>query len=622
MTTGDCIKIVANPPKKPRPQSIESIDTDSIVLVAGEDRVLRWFSLCDDSPQWMEKVKIEEEVPEHTIINFPTCAAISPNGDMVVFGYRQYPVTVWDVETEKLLGQGNFGLGASDMTGQAVVFGEVASVAWHPFHSEVFGITYTGGLFKWDYSEEEASKKVNALASQFTISRDGSLVATGDGVGTVKVFAAPDLALLYQLSSQDPILHISFSANSRRLYDVRGSYANIWEPNTLVRLAENSEYPDHASDAVSETEGLTRLSLRTEHQFATLDNVIALAGQSVGPLYCYGTEGGVAVLGKVGSGTLCELERLTRYMSIEQVAWSEDGRLLALSDLSGKVRLKTITRDAEKFTCSDELDLPIPTSKGHISHLIFNPTGEDLFASTPKTLFTINLITHELKERVLSPSIGQLKWIIHPAVPDYLLGFGVSSIFIFTWRELEEVATISYDPPQATDCCDDAGQSHGSFRKDSEKLERIVSRADSPQMLLVVSTLTASGLFEYHYLVFAVKDIDVKTVGHEQLPYTTLPAEIAARIYEPLAFRSLDRLLFLDMDRWICGWQFTSRSSQRPAQRAALESSIGPVEQYYFLPGDWATANEAELCTIMPDGTLLCPRNGEVATVQFNKIIK
>lgn len=35
----------------------------------------------------------------------------------------------------------------------------------------------------------------------------------------------------------------------------------------------------------------------------------------------------------------------------------------------------------------------------------------------------------------------------------------------------------------------------------------------------------------------------------------------------------------------------------------------------YFLPGDWASTDEGELCAMISDGTLLCLRNGEVAAV-------
>lgn len=39
------------------------------------------------------------------------------------------------------------------------------------------------------------------------------------------------------------------------------------------------------------------------------------------------------------------------------------------------------------------------------------------------------------------------------------------------------------------------------------------------------------------------------------------------------------------------------------------------IEEVYFLPGDWASTDEGELCAMISDGTLLCLRNGEVAAV-------
>jgi hypothetical protein len=40
------------------------------------------------------------------------------------------------------------------------------------------------------------------------------------------------------------------------------------------------------------------------------------------------------------------------------------------------------------------------------------------------------------------------------------------------------------------------------------------------------------------------------------------------------------------------------------------------LKQHFFLPGDWIGPNCVALCTVMADGTVLCPRNGEVAIVK------
>lgn len=634
MTTGECIKTVTNPAKRPRPQTLLFVEKDNVILVGGEDRCIRFFSLDDDSAEYDTKAQIDEQSLENTMVNFPTCSAISPDGNMIAFGYRGHPLTVWELEPPMLLGQCNMTLDATDMTIQETTFGEVFRLAWRPFSGEVLGLTQIGLLFKWDPYEEEASATVHTGAHYLTVSCDGSLVATGDAVGTIKIYATADLSLLYQLSSQDPVLHLSFSTDSRRLYDVRGTYGNVWEPNTLVRLADSSEYPDHNSDALSETESLAKHSLHTEHYVARVDNVIALSGQSVGPLYCYGTEDGVAVLGEVGRGKVCELERLTSYMSIEQVAWSEDGRLVAITDLSGRLSVKRIAKadqDRDTWQVKHEFDLVIPPVEGYVSQLLFHPAGHQLFAFTPAMLYSVDLNSYDLVKSTVPPGKSKVKWICHPTLHDYLLGFGIKKVHIFTWADLREVEARTYFPPRlesrATISSTQTLHGHVNSQVDSETLGRLISNVDSPHVLLEISRFASSGQLESQYLVFTVGDIhldsssDDMNTSSKEMPYVLLPADVASRIREPLAFLSRGRLVFLDVDRWICTWRLPSLVPRRSQGRGS-ESGIGCIEQYYFLPGDWVTANDVHLCTVMPDGTLLCPQNGEVATVQSTKLRK
>lgn len=633
MATGDCIKTVKNPAKRPRPQTLLFVETENTILVGSEDRCVRSFSLDDDSAEYDTKARIDEQSLGDTMINFPTCSALSPDGDMIAFGYRGHPVTVWELEPPMLLGQCNMTLDATDMTIQENTWGEVFRIIWHPFSGEVLGLTQVGLLFKWDPYEEEPTATVQTGGDYLTISRDASLVATGDAVGTIKVYATPDLSLLYQLSSPNPVFHLSFSTDSRRLYDIRGAYGNVWEPNTLVRLADSSDYPGHNSDALSETESLTKLSIHTEHHFTRVDNIIVLSGQSVGPLYCYGTEDGVAVLCEVGNGKVCELERLTSYMSIEQVAWSEDGSLVAITDLSGRLSIKRIAKEGQArdaWLVSHEYDLLIPPHQGHINQLVFQPASHRLFASTTTMLYSVDPKSHGLVKATVPIGISKVKWMFHPTLPDYLLGFGNTKAHVLTWADLREVKTHTYFPTRlenpATISSNRTFQGHVGWQGDNETLGRLVSNVDSPHVLLEVSHFATSSQPESQYLVFKVADIHLDPVSDEMntgsniLPYTLLPADIASRIREPLAFLSHRGLVFLDVDRWICTWRLPSSVPRRRLGGKGSEAGDGEIEECYFLPGDWVTANEGHLLAIMPDGTLLCPHNGEVATVQCAKL--
>ena len=633
--TGECIKIVNNPVKRPRPQTLSFVESDNAVLVGSEDRCIRSFCLGDESAQYDIKAQIDEQSLEDTMVNFPMCSAISPDGNMAAFGYRGHPVTAWELEPPMLLGQCSMALDATDMTIQGNTWGEVFRLTWHPFSGEVLGLTQVGLLFKWDPYEEEPNTTVQTGADYLTVSGNGSLIATGDAVGTIKVYATADLSLLYQLSSSNTVFHLCFSTDSRRLYDIRGTYGNVWEPNTLVRLADSSIYSNHNSETLSETESLTKLSVHTERHSARVDNVIALSGQSVGPLYCYGTEDGVAVLCEVGRGKVDELVRLTSYMSIEQIAWSEDGKVAAIVDLSGKLSIKRIAKAESKrdtWRVSHEFDLVVPTNQGHVDQLLFRPAGHLLFASTATMLCSVDLDSHKLNSSRVIAEGGKVKWINHPILSDYLLGFGNTKVHVLTWADLQEVGVYTYIPFRAehpaTTSSPQSLRRRVSSKGGSESLGRLVSHIDSPHVLLEISSFTLSGPVESQYLVFNTADIDL-SLGNgdtkprgKKLSYTLLPTDIASRIREPLAFISQKGLVFLDVDRWVCTWRLASSAPERREVGRDLESGIGGIDQYYSLPGDWVTADEVHLCVIMADGTLLCPRNGEVAAVQCAKLRK
>ena len=642
--TGECLKVVKNPPKRPRAHALLFTENDNTVVVATEERCIRYFSVDDDSTEWNIKAQIDEEVMEDTIVNFPLCSAISPDMSMVAFGYRGHPLTVWELDPPMLIGQCNVALDDKDMTIQHNSFGEVFKLKWHPYSGEVFALTQTGLLLKWNPFEEETNESVSSNCHQMTISRDGTFIATGDAISSIRVYATTDLSLIYQLSFQDAVLDISFSTDSRRLYDIRSSSGNIWEPNTLIRLAENSEYSDHNSESLSETESLMKFVPFTESIIPKVDNVIALAAQSVGSLYSYGTEDGVAMLCEVGHGQVCKLERLTSFMSIEHVAWSEDGKLAAIADLSGKVSLKRVTKaavDRNSWQVTHDFDVTISTHQGHISQLFFHLADQHLFIATPTILYALNLSSYKLFKSTLPPTLTNVKRMRHPTLADYLLGFRPTQVHVFAWATLAEIALYTYSPPRADDSLSSSSHvtSHGSgsFKRPYETLGRLIASVDSPYMILEVVRGAASDTLESEYLILDLSCIrlDAGTGGggggtgesdaamHKarQLPYTRVPDETAARVREPLAFLSRSRLIFLDIDRWICTWPLPGTGSTRRAVGArGQEMGPGGIEQYYFLPGDWVSAPEARLLTVMPDGTLICPRNGEVATVQASKL--
>lgn len=98
------------------------------------------------------------------------------------------------------------------------------------------------------------------------------------------------------------------------------------------------------------------------------------------------------------------------------------------------------------------------------------------------------------------------------------------------------------------------------------------------------------------------------------------PPEVSSRVDIPLSCipassrRGLDRLVFLDHNEWLCSWRLSLPNDL--GRRPSAGKTNTKVSQHSFLPGDWISPDCVALATVMTDGTLLIPRNGEVAIVK------
>lgn len=101
----------------------------------------------------------------------------------------------------------------------------------------MIGLYLDGVVFRWHPYHDE-THEVHTGANSIAVSQDARCLATGDPNGIIKLYDMKELKLVYQFASQDPVFDLSFAPDSRRLYDVQGSYANVWEPDYLLRLPE------------------------------------------------------------------------------------------------------------------------------------------------------------------------------------------------------------------------------------------------------------------------------------------------------------------------------------------------------------------------------------------------
>lgn len=657
VTTGRCVMSVQNPLDRPRPHTIVFTDDDDTVLAGTDDRRIRSLSLKGTATAWHLVAGIDEQALEGTVVNSPTCMALSPDGHNVALGYRGHPLSVWEVEGPELVGNCLRVLDDNTQSNVMHAWGEVVQLTWHPYTGEVIGLYLEGVVFRWHPYHDE-TQELHTGANSIVVSQDAKCLATGDPNGIVKLYSLADFNLVYQFASQDPVFDLCFAPDSRRLYDVRGSYGNVWEPDALLRLSESAEAPSH-------TEERAETVLR---KTGKIDPVTALAPQPNGCVYCSGTESGLMELFETSSITGLELRKSKSFMSIEHVVWSEDGKYVSFTDLSGRVFVKSVNRTlgaGGNWKIDTKLEVAVNVAEGAICQVLFHPDSSTLLVYTSSTISTISLASRSiLHSRKMPEAASIYKWTNHPAYQGSLLAFGPAKVLIWAWSDLMQTDQLTFPfaiREHMGSISNSRMSSSTNLWESKESIDRVLVTHDKTFILVQSSSPAGHGQNKKDTLVFDVSKIPPATelrpssedsdepasttrlspCSHppsssihstlsspgddelQELQPLPLPSELKSQIEIPLAFLSRDRLVFLDQNFWLCSWRLPLSSStmaRRPSATGTLDGSTMEIKRHYFFPSDWISPDSVALCTVMADGTVLCPRNGDVAVVKCSTL--
>lgn len=534
--TGECLRTINNPANNPIPQAIVFLDQHNCILVLGRDRCIRSFATNGgNSAEWKINPSTIDRDPEETKLKEPICSTFSPDGNMIAFGYSGHLVTVWETQRQKVVSRLCMKFHKENISIPKYVDGEGDNLLWHPSSREIIGLQRDGLLFKRDPYDEESIIKVRVeRAYRVTISRDGSRLATGDGEHVIKIFATADLSLLHNLSNQGSIRSLSFSTDSRRVYDVRGKYGNVWEPSILVDPKSTIRALAHKEDC----------------QFSRAQNITAICGQSIAPIYCYSTENGPTMLREVGS-RIVWLENESDNVPIHKLALSDNGSLAAIVDMSGNVSIKVISRDyteSESIQILHGFAVNIGRGTGIISRLLFHPEGRQLFVDTTCAVYTVNINTHAVVSSAFVRRMAKIQWICHPTNPDYILGFSDTLAYVLNWDNLEEVATLNIFR-LVRNCTRNRRHTNLYIVKkksigDSKEQQAPNTKTRIPDILLEISNYEPLGQPERVHLGFSVTDIKVGSNHQDRLagdlhspsnklPYTVLPQDVTSHTRAP-----------------------------------------------------------------------------------------
>lgn len=662
IATGSCVSTAANPRSRPRPMTIIFSKNDASVLIGTDDRRIWSMSLSSHESKVTELVRFMQKSSRGRSVNSPTCMCISPDGQQVCLGYRSSPLAVWETDLAEEIARHD------DLE-------DVAEILWHPFSGELFGRQASGFIFKW-HPETGDPERQRAEVSTMAISSDGSLLAVGSHKGSFKLMSTSDMTFIHQGVSEHPVFGLSFSWDNQQLYDIRGKYGNVWQPDSLLRFSEpTAQLSDGGS--VSGKSGRTTSSEETRYEF--LDPVSALAPQSRGTLFCSGSEGGVLAIHDTKELNLRNLDEFTSF-GIEQIAWSSDGRYLCFGDLSRTIYVISVS-GAENDVANVDFGLYLKLSlslSGNIIQIIFNSDARMVLVSSRSRAVVISLQRQEVISELNMESDNGM-WMQHPAQADLTIFFCPWRMAIHQWPTLSQVTSVFVSPPSQRYFTHSPGTGFATPNKagehehevDSEQqypsphspsqktfIERLISTPSHRYLLVEASTVVDGQLLNMVHLL----DIHHLSEPKEQDPvsdykdsavisanFLELPPSLTNQIDRPLIFLghtsgTQDTLLFLDCHHSICTWVIPTRISQaaeaskytipnpgidqfrrsdsqastlRDHSQAGKDAVDKSIVAHYSLPGDWTSPDCVGLIQAFDDGALLCPRSGEVAIVHY-----
>lgn len=609
--SGLCKFSVSNVESKPRPLAMRFSRNNKTLLVGTDDKKIRSLNLVNPEPSWELTAELEELEMDGHFLNAANYMALNDEGSLIAVAYRGHPLSAWEVE-------GPTHVGHCWRKRDELARGEVIEAIWHPFDTEVIGLYIEGVVFRWNPYDEEVFE-VPTGASKLALSRDGSLFSTGDVHGKIKVYTTVGFSLLYQLASQDTVFDIAFTPDSRRLYDIRGYYGNAWEPNVL---AEFMERPGKDSDNLSETESLAQSSSLALQTAPRVDAITALTASPSGNLYIYGTDKGSVTLSSVRKGTLGEIHATKAFFSIERMAWSDDGKLLAFSDSSKKIFVYSVVANSDSLV-ERRAEISVTSSTtGPIFQFAFSTDSDSLFVQTSNSIHTICIDSSSLTQsHQLNES--EVTWIRHPQNTHQRLGFGSETVYLLDFNS-SKIQYFSYDLEPHAD------------RLTERTVDTVLPTNDGMQVLVQFSVRNTTssrkliGSFAITSLSTMAPDpedaVEKSDVKMTTIMPNILPESISSEVMWILGFISQSRLVFLSRDYSICTWQYqhTSRAwcssmavKKSPPVALAGKAASRPFKEIFHLPSDWVTKDCVALFTAWKkERSILLPRNGEVRVVR------
>lgn len=549
--------------------------------------------------------------------------SFSPDSTQVAVASRNRPVDLWDLRTQSRTHRCIMKDEVANVEGDVFLAPEV--IQWHPDLGNIFILYHSTTMVDWNpMYEEQTEHEIGAKG--MVCSPCGNFLLTSDHRGSVRVFTLPDYAheqepkfrLLYHLEYHEFVRDLAFSPDGQRFYDLRGSVCSVWEPDALVQ--PDSSDADEDCTSCNGTLWSARL---TEDSLYGRAPITAIASGPENFGFCYGRDDGTVAIHEMATGKkIRALSGHSADMAIISLEWSTSGNWIASGDDSGLVLVRKIQIPITK---NDKVAIYKPFSfriRDGINQLLFSSDEKYLLVSTSSTDSIWDVSAKRICQTRQHASPGRVKWVEHPTNPSWLVSIGAREAHIFVWNGFVKVT--GEEGLQFAPVDDELSKGTGELRapitpsakhkdlgnlnlSEDNELSEVVNYVTTTKdrQSIIFEALPSNGylrdrLNRRRIELIRVADLDPAVPDHQIIPQVSIKE--LAREVSNLVGSYQNQVVFFNHQHWLCTWE--------------IGTDVKSYKRHLFLPKDWISAETLDLKVLNNHGTLLCPRNGEVAIIK------
>ncbi|KAM7208213.1 putative WD40 domain containing protein [Naviculisporaceae sp. PSN 640] len=386
----------------------------------------------------------------------PRFMSLSPDQANVAIAFRGRPVAVWDMtavrvrQEQENVASPNYRFQAKvlpricirnsdkdlELDGQDV-FNSPEVVRWQPVDGTTIYILYQDTtVLVWDLIEDTQVERGDTEAREMVLNNDGSFLLTSSNGGAVRVWALPKFHLIYELNSDEFVRDLTFSPDSQRFYDVRGSGCNVWAPDILIRPDSlDAEETSSSVDGSYVSEILSEPVLAKDQQ-AQRGHITALVTDELDEFFCVGRDDGAVNIHTMEDGKIVrKAYKHSNTVDITVIEWSLSQRFIASADDSGKVIAKRLRiKEDGRWAIYPMFNLRLSDT---VTQLLFSQDETLLLISTESTdrLWDLKTKKETGKRRWASESRAGGRWLHHPHDPARLVWLSPGQVRVHTWAD-------------------------------------------------------------------------------------------------------------------------------------------------------------------------------------------